>query len=69
MVIKKEGVITVYDDLGDLTAIVHFDEDSRKNIIFSVNEMGFENIHDFLGSMGGSALLIKTKEDEEAPLL
>lgn len=46
--IKKEGVITVYDDRGELKAIVLKDEKTRKSVFYSVLEMGFEEIEALL---------------------
>lgn len=56
MKIKTEGVITVYDAQNTLTTIVLKDEVSRKNIFFSVTEMGFEDIGVLLEGIDGKAL-------------
>lgn len=42
--IKTEGVITIYDSVGNLSAIVLKDEQSRKNVFYTTNEMSFEDI-------------------------
>lgn len=41
---SQEGVITVYNEENELVAIVKKDEVSRKNVFYSVSEMGFEEI-------------------------
>lgn len=45
---KTEGVITIYNEQGELTAIVLKDEKSRKNVFYTTNEMGFEEIRSLL---------------------
>lgn len=47
---KTEGVITIYNEQGELTAIVLKDEKSRKNVFYTVTEMGFEDIRSLLSA-------------------
>lgn len=44
---KTEGIIAIYKD-GSLTAIVHKDEATRKNVFYSVSEMSFQDLEHFL---------------------
>ncbi len=46
--IKKESIIAVYDEQGDLEAIVVKDDKSRKSVFYAVSEMGFEEIEALL---------------------
>lgn len=74
MVTKTEGLITIYDELGTLIAIVLKDEKSRKNIFYNTNEMGFEEIRLLLdtnlchyqtatsGKLGPNGLISSTEQ-------
>lgn len=47
---ETEGVITVKDNEGELTAIIYKDMVSRKNIFYSCKEMSFEELGEMIGS-------------------
>lgn len=42
--VKKEGVLTITDEYGNLIALVYKDPKSRKNVFYSVSEMGMDEI-------------------------
>lgn len=44
----QEGVIAVFNEEEELIAIVRKDLISRKNVLYSVSEMGFEQIAELL---------------------
>lgn len=41
---KKEGVMTLFDESGELYGIIYKDMTSRKNIFYSCKEMSFEDL-------------------------
>ena len=49
MEVKKEGVVTIYNEKGDLTGIVLKDMSIRKNIIYSCKEKTEDEIFTLLG--------------------
>ncbi len=56
---KQEGVITIFDKEGELSAIIYKDMKSRKNIFYTCTEMGFEELEKMVG-----ADVIKAKPNE-----
>lgn len=44
----KEGVLTIFNESGELMAIVYKDMKTRKNVFYSVNEMGMEELEHLL---------------------
>lgn len=47
---QKEGVITIFDDEGELIAIIYKDMKSRKNIFYATTEMSMEELEKLVGS-------------------
>jgi hypothetical protein len=47
---QKEGVTTIFDSEGNLIAIIYKDMKSRKNVFYSVSEMGMEELEQLVGS-------------------
>jgi hypothetical protein len=47
---QKEGVTTIFNRDGDLVAIIYKDMKSRKNVFYSVAEMGMEELETLVGS-------------------
>jgi hypothetical protein len=47
---QKEGVTTIFDNEGNLIAIIYKDMKSRKNVFYSVSEMGMEELEQLVGS-------------------
>ena len=41
---EKEGIITIFNNDNELIGIIRKDMVSRKNIIYSCSEMGFEEL-------------------------
>lgn len=41
---QQEGVITLFDEKGELYGIIYKDMKSRKNIFYSCSEMSFEEL-------------------------
>jgi hypothetical protein len=47
---QQEGVVTIFNDKNELIAIIYKDMNSRKNIFYSVTEMGMKELEKLVGS-------------------
>ncbi len=47
---KKEGVTTIFNEEGELVAIIYKDMKSRKNIFYTCTEMSMDELEQMVGS-------------------
>lgn len=65
MLAKKFLVIGVYDGEGKLIGIGVNDEKTRKTVLYDVEEMGFDQVADFLEHVAKNGDYKKSKSEDD----